>query len=321
MKWAIIGTGQISHQFANDSGLIDDVELAAVCSRNQEKGQEFAKEFNIPKVYTDYDEMLENEEIDNIYVGVPHTSHKDVVEYFLKKKKNVLCEKPLGVNKKEAESMIDTAKENDCLLMEAMWTMFFPSVIKTKELIVSKHFGNINSIAGFIGYGSNGNYDRWRYTNDMAGGALLDIGVYPVHFYLDMFGKMPSDIVGIADIRDGVDMTDKVAMNFDGTLVSFDASVLNTYDWRYDIYCEQGSIHLNKVTSPYTLTLRPFDGEEQVLDYSYERGGMQYQIAAFDEASKKGMKQLPPVTFERTLQAFDIMDELRRRWNLIYPMD
>ena len=321
MKWAIVGTGQISHQFATDAGAARGAELVAVCSRSPEKGQAFADEFNIPKVYTDYDEMLESEQIDNIYVGVPHTAHREVVEYLLKKKKNVLCEKPLGVNGREAASMIKTAKENDVLLMEAMWTMFFPSVIKAKELLDSKYFGEINSAAGFIGYGSNGNHDRWRYYSDAAGGALLDIGVYPVHFFLHMFGRMPDETVSLADIRNGVDMTDKVAFKFGNAAVSFDASILNTYVWGYDFYCERGSIHLNKSTSPYTLTLRPFDGEEQVMDFSYERGGMQYQIEAFDKASKEGLKEVPPVTHQRTLDAFKIMDGLREKWGLKYPME
>ncbi|MEX1376119.1 MAG: Gfo/Idh/MocA family oxidoreductase [Eubacteriales bacterium] len=321
MKWAIIGTGQISHQFATDAGAAKSAELVAVCSRDIEKGKAFAKEFNIPKVYSDYDEMLANEEIDNIYAGVPHTAHQEVVEYFLKKKKNVLCEKPLGVNKRQAESMIKTAKENDVLLMEAMWTMFFPAVIKAKELIDAKHFGEINSAAGFIGYGSMGNHDRWRYYSHMAGGALLDIGVYPVHFFLHIFGKTPDETVSLADIRDGVDMTDKVAFKFGNAAASFDASILSSYEWRYDIYCERGSIHLNRITAPYTLTLKPFDGEEEVIDFAYERGGMQYQIDAFDEASKKGMKELPPVTHQRTLDALEIMDELREKWGLKYPME
>lgn len=321
MKWAIIGTGTIAHQFASDSSVVDSVDIVAVYSRHQDSGQAFADTFNIPKVYTDYQDLLNNSDIDNIYVGIPHTHHKETVIKCLNGGKNVLCEKPLGVNKEEAELMIQAAKANDCLLMEAMWSLFFPAVIKTKELLDQKHFGDINSMAAYIGFGSGGSHDQWRYTNSMAGGALLDVGIYPIHFYLHMFDQMPVTYTGVANVQDGVDLSEKVLMDFDGPLTSFDASIVNTYPCRYDIYCQQGSIHLDLIISPSTLILRPLDGQEEVLDFSFDLKGMQYEIKAFDDATKRGQKELAPLTYDRTLEAAEMMDGLRRQWDLVYPSD
>ena len=321
MKWAIIGTGNITHQFARDSSLVDHVDIVAVCSRRKESGDKFAKEFGIAKVYTDYDDLLNSEEIDNIYVGIPHPNHKEVVNYFLAKGKNVLCEKPLGVNKEEVQSMIKTAKDNNCLLMEAMWSLFFPSVIKTKALLSQEHFGKINSIAGYIGFGSGGSHDQWRYKNAMAGGALLDVGIYPIHFFLHIFDAMPTEYTGLAHVQDGVDLTEKVLMDFGGTLASFDASIVNTYPCGYDIYCEKGSIHLDLIIAPSTLTLKPMDGPEEVIDFSFKKGGMQYEIQAFDDATQKGLKELAPLSHDRTLAVIEIMDGLRNKWQLVYPSD
>lgn len=321
MKWAIIAAGNISHQFATDSSEVEGIEIVAVCTRNKEKGEAFAKEFNIKSVYTDYNQMIENEEIDNIYIGAPHTAHKEIANIFLESGKNVLCEKPLGVNKKEVLSMIKTAKKNNCLLMEAMWTFFFPAAAKAKELVDSKHFGKINSMTGSIGYGSGGTHDRWKYLNNMAGGALLDIGIYPIHFFLHMFESMPTKLIGLADVKDGIDRTDMVAMDFDSAIASFNASMINTLPSGYDIYCEKGSIHLNHTTSPSILTLRPFDGKEEIIDCSFPKGGMQYEIQAFEDASKAGKKEVQMVSYDKTIKAVEVMDSLRKKWNLSYPAD
>lgn len=321
MKWAIIGTGKISTQFANDSSLVDDVQIVAVVSRTEMSGKAFAQKFDIPKVYTDYETLLNKEQIDNVYIGVPHTSHMDAANFFLSRGKNVLCEKPLGINQKQVKGMIQTAKENKCLLMEAMWTLFFPAVIKVKELVNSKHYGRINSISGYFGYGTGETRDRWRYYNDMAGGALLDIGIYPLHFYLYLFDSLPKKYTGYAQIENDVDVEEKVIFDFNSVVAGFDASIYHTLSNQYDIYCDHGSIHLSPISNPNQIILQPDDGDREIMDYCYEKQGMQYQIAAFEKAAQQGLKECPPVTFEKTLDAVKIMDSLRKEWNLIYPQD
>ena len=188
IRWGIMGAGRIARTFANDIQFAKNASLYGIASREQSKAQSFAKDFSIPAFYNSYEAILKDPKVDAVYIATPHSHHKNHAIAALRAGKHVLCEKPIAVNTAQFETMVASAKENNVLLMEAMWTRFLPSTLKIREVVQSKKLGKLKHAYlefGFSGMGVGG--DKGRLFNpNLAGGSLLDLGVYPVAFTLNI---------------------------------------------------------------------------------------------------------------------------------------
>ncbi len=322
MKWGVIGAGKISTQFAQDGNSLNEREMVAVATTRMETAKPFADKFNIHNAYDNWEKLLDHEEIENIYVGSPHTFHKDMVIRCLKAGKNVLCEKPLGVNAKEVREMLDAAKDSNCLLMEAMWTLFFPSMQKVKQMIDDNELGPVHTISTNKGYGGSKTRDRWRYYNHMAGGGLLDLGVYPIHVMRYLFGKMPDRHTSFAKLENDVDVYSSIIMDFDSVICTCTQTSYNDVDNFATFYCDKGVIHLtNRWYCTDTVIIDEVGNDRKILKFEFENDGMQFQIAAFEKAVKQGRSENDIVPHKATLEVAELMDQLRSEWGLKYPQD
>ena len=196
IKWGIIGLGNIAHQFAKDLMLVDNADLVAVASRNDEKSQEFAKQYTCPKAYSSYEAIINDPEIDILYIATPHSSHATLTIKALQNNKRVLCEKPIALHYNDALQMINASKANNKFFMEAFWTRFNPSFREAFSKIKNGEIGEVKYInADFAFYTDNLEGAGNRKTDlNLGGGSLLDIGVYPLFLCYVILG-IPVEIL------------------------------------------------------------------------------------------------------------------------------
>ena len=193
INWGIIGCGNIAHKFASDLAIIDDVKLAAVASRSMDRAIKFAKKYHSEKVYDNYEALFSDTNIDIVYIATPHNSHAELSIKAMEHGKHVLCEKPLALNKNEALAMIETSKRTKRFFMEGLWTRFNPSLIAIKEQIDKGEIGEVEYIHADFSFVSTKPLDGRVMDLKLGGGALLDIGIYPV-FLAYLFLGIPKEI-------------------------------------------------------------------------------------------------------------------------------
>jgi len=213
-KWGIIGTGGIARAFADDIAFLSDHVVAAVGSRTLENAESFVKTIPGAKAHGSYDALINDADIDAIYVATPHPSHKENVIAALNAKKPVLCEKPFAVNATEAKEMVAAAKANNVALMEAMWARFLPHYGKIREIVASGVLGQITTIHADHGQRlADQNIPR-LVEPSLAGGALLDLGIYPISFAQMILG-IPQSITSTAVLTDkGVDAQTSMILDY-----------------------------------------------------------------------------------------------------------
>jgi len=180
IRWGIISTGRIAQQFCQDMSFVNNGELVAVGARNIENARAFANTFNIKNAYEGYQSVFDDPDVDIVYIATPHNFHVDNVRDALNAGKSVLCEKPIAISSKESKQLIDLANHKQLFLMEAMWTYFLPAIIKAKQWVEEGRIGKIKHIKADFGYPMPYQLESREYRTDLAGGCLLDMGIYPL---------------------------------------------------------------------------------------------------------------------------------------------
>ncbi len=178
IKWGILGCGRIARKFAADLELVQDATLVAVASRNEQTAKDFVKDFPAKYIHTDYDSLVQNPEVDVIYVATPHSLHREHALLCLNNGKAVLCEKPFAINYREAAEMIAVAREKNIFLMEALWSKFLPQHTKIKALIAEGLIGEVKSLQVNFGFRPSEPVPQRIYDPALGGGTMLDIGIY-----------------------------------------------------------------------------------------------------------------------------------------------
>ncbi len=194
IKWGIIGCGRIAHKFVSDLELIEDATLTAVASRSYEKADEFAQKHKAKKAYGSYDELFLDQDVDIVYIATPHHLHAELSIQAMENDKHVLCEKPLSINKKEAESIIETSQRTKRFFMEALWTRFNPSFVAAKKLIDEGAIGKVKYINADFAFRSEFSTEDRTLNINLGGGAILDIGIYPAFLCYSILG-VPQEIL------------------------------------------------------------------------------------------------------------------------------
>lgn len=180
VRWGIISTGRIAQQFCQDMSFVDNGELVAVGARNIGNARSFAKTFSIPNAYEGYQSVFEDPDVDIVYIATPHNFHVDNIREALNAGKSVLCEKPITISSAECMELIDLANQKKLFLMEAMWTYFLPAIAKAKKWVEEGHIGKVKHIKADFGYPMPYQLESREYRADLAGGCLLDMGIYPL---------------------------------------------------------------------------------------------------------------------------------------------
>lgn len=321
IKWGIIGLGNIAHQFAKDLMLVDEAELVAVASRNLDKAQEFAQNYDCSKAYDSYDAIINDAEVDILYIATPHNSHAALTIKALQNKKHVLCEKPIALNYTDAFQMIEASKKNNQFFMEAFWTRFNPSFREAFSKIKKGEIGEVKYINADFAFtaeelGGEGN----RKTDiSLGGGALLDIGVYPLFLCYVVLG-IPVEILAKANFHQtGADLQTSMILQYDNAQAILHSSFVSTSNIKATINGTKGRINLNTLwhqTQSYTLTVDELD-EEILLPTKGK--GFTYEIEECHHCIKENKIESELWSHQNSLELIKIVDEVRSKIGLEYP--
>ena len=320
VKWGILGTGRIAHTFAAALKYADNCKLVAVGSRDIEKANFFASEFNITKAFGSYEELMKDKEIDVVYIATPHNLHFENTLMVLDHGKHVLCEKPMGVNLRETNLMIEKAGEKGLFLMEALWSRFLPNIIKTKELIESGIIGEIRLMTVFFAFNSKNGPEHRHYNMDLCGGSILDIGVYNIFLSLFLLGK-PESITAIAGLSEqGGDNSCSYTFKYKNDLLSvMYSSFLGDAPTVAEIHGSKGKISLeNKWFCPGKVILTNADGSEENFDYKVKCNGYEYEAEEVASCILAGKTQSDLWSWDDSKQLISIMDAIRKECGIVY---
>ncbi len=329
-RWGIVGTGYIAERFAQGLQVLDDALIAGVASRSAQKAKSFAKKYGAAAAYGSYESMLEAKDIDVVYIATPHTLHIHDVTMFLDAGFNVLSEKPMGVNARETEQMIAAARKNDVFLMEGMWTRFFPAMRQAVRWVREGRIGQVQLIRAGFGYDGSADRSKWRFQNEHAGGALLDVGIYPLALSFQFLGTNPAEITGACNLVGGIDEYNAFILKYaQGQLALLCSGISMKTDKRALIEGTLGRIviegefwHPDKAElilsgdDPFGYT-----GRSVVFEEKYESTGFQYEARSVQECLQKGLRESPIMPLEETLKIAQTMDALREAWHIQYPSD
>ncbi|MBP3442786.1 MAG: Gfo/Idh/MocA family oxidoreductase [Clostridia bacterium] len=323
IRFGIVGTGTIAHRFADAIKNVSNAELIAVASRTKENAEKFGDEFNIPVRFDSYEKMAESDVIDAAYIAVPHSGHISCTCLMMKNGKHVLCEKPMAVNSYEAEEMFRCAKENDVLLMEAMWARLVPGTIEMLEIVKNGCLGEILGVEGKFCYTMDEDeMDHHVFNPENGGGSLLDVGVYGLNFASWYLGKDVEAINAQSDFYKGVDSHTCVLMKYkSGAIADISSAILLKKPNEGFVYGTKGYAYLRRFYAPQEIEIHLNDGKIRTIPVPYSGNGFEEQITHFSDCVIKGLKESPVVTHEQTLYITCQMDEIRKITGIKYPQD
>ena len=318
IRFGIVGAGGIAHKFARDIKLSNDAELVAIASRSKEKADQFQSVHNIQYSFGSYQELADSNLIDAIYIATPHSHHLEHAIQFIEKGIHVLCEKPITINKKQLQSMIEVAKQYNVLVMEAMWSRFLPSMSKIKEVVdKDQDFGLIELN---FGYELDKNYSKsGRLLNPkLAGGVTLDLGVYPVSILKFLTDKSIKTIKATGILNDDlIDMDMNVNIEFeDGSKAFLRSSMLKNLDWRSYIKYPDKTITIH-----HTHHTQSFAIDEETFDYPCIGEGFVHQINAFTDTLKDGCIENDVMSYKAMNDVMELLDEIRRQIGIAYTFE
>lgn len=323
IRFGIVGTGTIAHRFAEAIKNVDNAELVAVASRTKENAEKFGCEFDIPARFDSYEKMALSDVIDAAYIAVPHSGHIGCSCLMMNNGKHVLCEKPMAVNSKEAEEMFRCARENNVLLMEAMWARLVPGTIKMLELVENGVLGDILGVEGKFCYSMDEDEMYHHvFKRENGGGSLLDVGVYGLNFASWYLGKDVETINAQSDIYNGVDSHTCVLLKYkNGAIADISSAILLRKPNEGYVYGNKGYARLLRFYAPQEIDIYLNNGETVKIPVPYAGNGFEEQIAHFSECVSKGLKESPVVTHEQTLYITKQMDKIRKITGVEYPQD
>lgn len=334
LKWGILGPGSIANRFGDDVKPLSDHQIYAVGSRDVAKATKYAEKYGAPKAYGSYEELVSDPDVDAVYVATPHPYHKEHTLLALRAGKAVLCEKPFTVNLAEAEEVIAEARALNVFLMEGMWSRCFPLLRKAKELVASGAIGKprlIEADFGFKGGDTDedgalklGNPDGRLFNPALAGGALLDVGVYVVSLAQMFFGT-PEKIASLSTFgKTNVDENTGILLGFaGGALGVLHTSLQVNTAQKATVLGSNGRLEVHSPWwCPKSLTVYASGKEPETIKDEFTGGsGFQFEAQHVAECLRAGLKESPLITLDETLAIMKTLDTIRTQIGLTYPME
>ena len=322
MKIGILGAGNISRKVAPALVVLPEIECYAVASRDSEKARAFADEFGFEKVYGSYEALLSDPAVELVYVATPHSHHYEHMMLCLEHGKNVICEKAFTMNAQQAKEVCAAAKERGLYAAEAIWTRYMPSRKMIQELLDSGIIGKPNTLTANLSYVISG--VRRIYDPALAGGALLDIGVYGLNFALMHFG---SDIVrvesSVTKMDTGVDGMEVITLHYrDGRMAVLTHSVYCRSDRMGIIHGDKGYLVVENINNPQSIQV--FDTEDRLLaryTVPEQVNGYEYEFAEAARCIAEGKLEADSMPHADTIEVMELMDSLRKSWGVVYPQE
>lgn len=321
IKWGIMGLGKIAHKFAQDLNLVHNATIAAVGSRSMIKATEFATAYNAIKAYDSYEQLAADPDIDIIYIATPHALHYENTLLCLNHGKSVLCEKPIALNKKQAEEMAALAASKDLFLMEGIWTRFIPATIKLLELIHLKTIGEIQYIKADFGFRVSAPPESRLLDKSLGGGALLDIGIYPLFLSMLLLGEPKSLKAEAILAPNGIDMFCSVIGSFDHNVKAImESSFLTDTPTEAFIYGNKGYIKMHrKFHQTETLEVHLYKSNTtQKIQLPITGNGYVHEIEHVQEHLQQHKTESDLLPLETSLNLINNLDRIRSLIKLEY---
>jgi len=319
MKLGILGAGGIASTMAKTVAGMKDVEAYAVAARDLERARVFAQKYEVKKAYGSYEEMLADDEVELVYIATPHSHHYLHAKMCLEAGKNVLCEKAFTVNAEQAQKLFDLAKEKKLLITEAIWTRYMPSRKMINDIIESGVIGEVTAVTANLSY-TVSHVERIRKP-ELAGGALLDVGVYPINFASMVLGDKVKDVKATAIFQNGVDILDSIAMVFEGDrMATLQCGAREISDRMGSIFGTKGYMQVQNINNPEKITV--FDTEhKEVASYVVPEqiSGYEYEVESCMKAIQEGKLECLEMPHAETIRIMKILDDIRKSWNYEIP--
>ena len=322
LNFAIVGAGDMARFMAETVNQMDHVRAYAVGSRSKDRAAAFAGKYGFDRAYGSYEELLADPAVDLVYIAVPHSHHAQLMNQCIDHKKPILCEKAFTVNAQQARQVLVRARENGIFTAEAIWPRYMPMADTLKEFISGGQIGQITGATANLAYPV---YARERlHRLDLAGGALLDVGIYPLTFAAILFGSQVESVFSDAQITpDGVDAQNTIVLTYPGGIrVTLYSSIVNTSDRLGAIYGTEGYALVGNVNNFEYLDIY---NKDHILTEHIQRPqqltGYEYEIDACIAAMERGALECPQMPHSEIIRMMELMDRIREQWGLVYPCE
>lgn len=324
IKWGIISTGAIAHSFAQCvANMGGETVIAAVGSRDEVSAREFADEFGIAKAYGSYEALASDPDVDIIYIGTPHSMHYENMLLCLEHGKNVMCEKSFTVTAKQAEEIFSLSKQKNLFVMEAFWTKFIPIYREVEKIISDGAIGKINFVAAQYGYCTSDMRAIRKFDPNLAGGALLDIGVYNIGFACMMLGYNPKEVFSTAVMGGaGTDELSGIILRYEnGAIAQLTTAIQTEIPVLGCVYGTKGRIIIPEFKNPKRIEVILQNGPGFTKEQTYQSTGFEYEIREAEHCVARGKTQSDIMTAEQSIAVMRIMDRVRSIWGMKFSFE
>jgi predicted dehydrogenase len=322
IRWGIVSTGGIAHTMAADLRLLEDADLLAVSSRSAQRAQAFADEFGVERAYGSVDDLLADDEVDVVYVATPHAQHAAIVGAALDAGRAVLCEKTFTMSLADTEDLVQRARDRRIFCMEAMWTRFTPLVVKLREIIAAGGIGDVRTVIADLGFVAPQDRRHRLWNPVLGGGALLDLGVYPVAFAQMLLGE-PDTVAAHGSLSpDGVDAEAGLLLGWEGgARALLDQSLVAHQPGAATIIGTDGRIELApRFHRPTRLVHTSGDGATEVHERAHEGRGYVPMLRAVQDCLRDGSTESEVMPLDDTVAVMRILDRALRLLGVQYPV-
>ena len=316
VRWGILGTGRIAGLFAQGLAAVPDAALVAVGSRTVGGAEAFGERFAVPSRHGSYAALATDPDVDVVYVATPHPFHCENTLLCLRAGKAVLCEKPFALNATEARTMVDEARSRGLFLMEALWSRFYPAFDRLREVLAARMIGEVRLLTADLGFRTNVNPEGRLFNLALGGGALLDVGVYPVSLASLILGR-PSDVVSRVHFgATGVDEQAGIMLSYpQGQLALLHTAIRTNTRHEATIMGTEGMLRIGlDWHKPDRLTISRPGRDDETIAAPITGNGYNYEAAAVNAALRAGQTEHPLMPLDESIAVMETLDAIRAQW-------
>ncbi|MCP1102007.1 putative dehydrogenase [Aequitasia blattaphilus] len=322
MRVGIMGAGGIAVKMANTLKEMTEASCYAIVSRSIEKAEEFKEAYGFQKAYGSYEEMVQDEKVDLIYIATPHSEHFENAKLCILNKKPVLCEKSFMVNKKQAEEIVALARQEKVFMAEAIWTRYMPSRKLIDNAIGAGKIGEVISITANLGYDVQ--HKPRIMDPKLAGGALLDVGIYPLTFASMILGDAIEEIISTCTKADtGIDAANAMILKYpEGKMAILHSSILEATEQYGIVHGTKGYLIAKNINNVDVIEIYNPERElvEEILAPE-QISGYEYEVLAAKKAIEEGKTECEEAPLDQSVYMMAVMDEMRKQWGIKYPFE